>query len=78
MKETQTLIQIMKENIYVEIISYSCFWSHDKRQETQQLEETYKIMSFHESFKTWLHSAVQEREGAVLHKKRFPNQMTHS
>lgn len=39
---------IAEENIYVQIITYSCLASHDKRQEAQQLKGGEKITSFHE------------------------------
>lgn len=47
-EESQTFIQIAEENIYMQIIIYSCLASHDKRQEAQQLKGGEKIASFHE------------------------------
>lgn len=47
-EESPTLIQIAEENIYVQIIIYSCLASHDKRQEAQQLKGGEKITTFHE------------------------------
>lgn len=52
-EESYTLIQIAEENIYAQIIIYSCLASHDRRQEAQQLKGGEEISSFREDQIVW-------------------------
>lgn len=81
-EESQTLIQIAEENIYVQIIIYSCLASHDKRQEAQQLkggEKKSPVFMRIKLSEIRLDSSLvlEEEMSRCLNGELFPSQMTH-
>lgn len=78
-EESQTLIQIAEENIYVQIIIYSCLASHDKTLNSWKEEKRSRVFMRIKLSEIRLDSSLvlEEEMSRCLNGELFPSQMTH-